>query len=262
MASIISDDICFHIKTRKGDIGRYVILPGDPARVPKIAAKLDNAQLIAQNREYTTYTGYLDGVKVSVCSTGIGGASAAIAVEELIMCGADTFIRVGTSGGMDLKVYGGDLVVATSAIRSEGTSYEYLPDHYPAAATYEVVKALKDAGDELSENEDGKRCHVGVVHSKDNFYGEIDPNTTGVAHKLSTAWDAYVKCGCLTSEMEAAAIFAVSQVRGVRAGAVFTALWNVERSKLGLPDNITESSERAIQCAVNAIRKLIAQDNI
>lgn len=260
MASIISEDIRFHLKTRAGDVGRYVILPGDPGRVPKIAAKLENAQLIAQNREYTTYTGYLDGVKVSVCSTGIGGASAAIAVEELIMCGADTFIRVGTSGGMDLKVSGGDLVVASAAIRSEGTSYEYLPDHYPAAATFEVVRALKDAGDELSTNEDGNRCHVGVVHSKDNFYGEIDPSTTGVAHKLSTAWDAYVKCGCLTSEMEAAAIFSVAQVRGVRAGAVLTALWNVERSNAGLPDKKCESSERAIQCAVNAIRKLIELD--
>ncbi len=262
MASIISDDIRFHLKIRTGDVGRYVILPGDPGRVPKIAAKLDDARLIAQNREYTVYTGSLDGVKVSVCSTGIGGASAAIAVEELIMSGSDTFIRVGTSGGMDLKVSGGDLVVASAAVRSEGTSYEYLPDHYPAAATFEVVRALKDAGDELSTNEDGNRCHVGVVHSKDNFYGEIDPKTTGVASKLSTAWDAYVKCGCLTSEMEAAAIFSVAQVRGVRAGAVLTALWNVERSNAGLPDKKCESSERAIQCAVNAIRKLIELDKV
>lgn len=119
MESIISEDIMFHLKTRKGDIGRYVILPGDPGRVPKIAAKLENAQLIASNREYTTYTGYLDGEKVSVCSTGIGGPSAAIAVEELIQCGADTLIRVGTSGGIDLRVVGGDLLIANAAIRSE-----------------------------------------------------------------------------------------------------------------------------------------------
>lgn len=261
MASIISEDIRFHLKTKTGDIGRYVILPGDPGRVAKIAEKLDNAVLIASNREYTTYTGYLDGVKVSVCSTGIGGPSAAIAVEELVMCGADTFIRVGTSGGMDLKVIGGDLVVASAATRSEGTSYEYLPDHYPAVADFDVVKALKEAGDELSTDEDGNRCHVGVVHSKDNFYGEIDPHTTAVGHKLSTAWDAYVKCGCLTSEMEAAALFAVASCRKVRAGAVLTALWNVERTKYKMPDKNCESSERAIQCAVNAIRKLIKQDN-
>lgn len=261
MASIISDDIRFHLKIRTGDIGRYVILPGDPGRVPKIAEKLDDARLVASNREYVIYTGYLDGEKVSVCSTGIGGPSTAIAVEELIMSGADTFIRVGTSGGMDLKVIGGDLVVASAAIRSEGTSYEYLPDHYPSVADFEVMRALKDAGDELSSDEDGNRCHVGVVHSKDNFYGEIDPNTTGVSHKLSNAWDMYVKCGCLTSEMEAAALFAVAQCRKVRAGAVLTALWNVERTKLKLPDKNCESSERAIQCAVEAIRKLIRSDS-
>ena len=261
MASIISEDIRFHLKTRNEDIGRYVILPGDPGRVPKIAAKLDDAKLIASNREYVTYTGYLDGVKVSVCSTGIGGPSAAIAVEELIMCGADTFIRVGTSGGINLKVVGGDLLVASAAIRSEGTSHEYIPDNYPAVADFDVTKALKEAGDELSTDEDGNRCHVGVVHSKDNFYGEIDPNDTAVPSKLNAAWEGYVKCGCLTSEMEAAAIYSVALCRGVRAGAVLTALWNVERTNAGLPDKNCESSERAIQCAVNAIRKLIKQDN-
>lgn len=261
MASIISEDIRFHLKTRNEDIGRYVILPGDPGRVPKIAAKLDDAKLIASNREYVTYTGYLDGVKVSVCSTGIGGPSAAIAVEELIMCGADTFIRVGTSGGINLKVVGGDLLVASAAIRSEGTSHEYIPDNYPAVADFDVTKALKEAGDELSTDEDGNRCHVGVVHSKDNFYGEIDPDDTAVPSKLNAAWEGYVKCGCLTSEMEAAAIYSVALCRGVRAGAVLTALWNVERTNAGLPDKNCESSERAIQCAVNAIRKLIKQDN-
>ncbi len=261
MASIISEDIRFHLKTRNEDIGRYVILPGDPGRVPKIAAKLDDAKLIASNREYVTYTGYLDGVKVSVCSTGIGGPSAAIAVEELIMCGADTFIRVGTSGGINLKVVGGDLLVASAAIRSEGTSHEYIPENYPAVADFDVIKALKEAGDELSTDEDGNRCHVGVVHSKDNFYGEIDPNNTAVSAKLNAAWEGYVKCGCLTSEMEAAAIYSVALCRGVRAGAVLTALWNVERTNAGLPDKNCESSERAIQCAINAIRKLIKQDN-
>ena len=241
-------------------MGRYVILPGDPGRVPLIAQHLENAVQIASNREYNVYTGYLDGVKVSVCSTGIGGPSAAIAVEELIMSGADTFIRVGTSGGIDLKVVGGDLLVASAAIRSEGTSHEYIPDDYPAVADFEVVGALKASGDELSTDEDGNRCHVGVVHSKDNFYGEIDPNNTAVAPKLNAAWEGYAKCGCLTSEMEAAAIFSVAILRHVRAGAVLTALWNVERTNAGLPDKNCESSERAIKCAVGAVRKLIARD--
>lgn len=260
MGSIISSDIRFHLKIRNGDVGRYVILPGDPGRVPLIAKYLDNAEQIACNREYNVYTGYLDGVKVSVCSTGIGGPSAAIAVEELIESGADTFIRVGTSGGINLKVVGGDLLIASAAVRSEGTSHEYISDGYPAVADFEVTRALKDAGDELSTDEDGNRCHVGVVHCKDNFYGEIDPNNTGVAAKLNAAWEGYVRCGCLTSEMESAAIFSVALLRGVRAGAVMTALWNVERTKAGLPDKNCDSTDRGIRCAVGAIRKLIAAE--
>lgn len=261
MGSIISSDIRFHLKIRNGDVGRYVILPGDPGRVPLIAEYLENAEQIACNREYNVYTGYLDGVKVSVCSTGIGGPSAAIAMEELIESGADTFIRVGTSGGINLKVVGGDLLVASAAVRSEGTSQEYIPDGYPAVADFEVTRALKDAGDELSTNEDGNRCHVGVVHCKDNFYGEIDPNNTAVASKLNAAWEGYIRCGCLTSEMESAAIFSVALLRGVRAGAVMTALWNVERTNAGLPDKNCDSTDRGIRCAVGAIRKLIAAEH-
>lgn len=260
MASIIKEGERFHLKIRNGDVGRYVILPGDPGRVPLIAEHLDNPVQVAQNREYNIYTGYLDSEKVSVCSTGIGGPSAAIAVEELIESGADTFIRVGTSGGMDLKVFGGDLVVAQAAVRSEGTSHEYIPEAYPAVADFDVTRALKEAGDELSSDKDGNRCHVGVVHCKDNFYGEIDPSSTAVPGKLSDGWDAYVKCGCLTSEMESAAIYAVCTVRHVRAGAVLTALWNVERTKAALPDFNCESSERAIRCAIGAIRRLIISD--
>lgn len=260
MAGIISDEIMFHLKTKQGDVGRYVILPGDPGRVPKIAGRLDNAQLIASNREYTVYTGFLDGEKVSVCSTGIGGPSAAIAVEELIKCGSDTFIRVGTSGGINLKVTGGDLLIANAAIRSEGTSHEYIPENYPAVADFDVTCALRDAAETLSTDEDGNRYFVGVVHSKDNFYGEIDPHSTAVGAKLSSAWEGYLKCGCLTSEMEAAAIFSVALLRGARAGAVLTALWNVERTNAGLPDKICNSSERAISCAVEAVRILIKSD--
>ncbi len=258
--ALIQDDIRFHLHIRTGDVGRYVILPGDPGRVPKIAALLDNAHPVAQNREYTTYTGELLGVPVSVVSTGIGGASTAIAVEELIMSGSDTFVRIGTSGGMDMKVFGGDLIVASGAIRSEGTSREYIPIEYPAVPDYDVMCALKQAGDTLSADEDGNRCHVGVVHCKDSFYGEIDPNGVPVSSTLAPAWDAYVRCGCLTSEMESAALFSVAIARHVRAGAVFTALWNVERTKAGLPDKVCESSERAIRCAVEAIKLLIERD--
>ena len=135
----------YHLQIRPGDVGRYVILPGDPKRSAKIAAHFDDAKLIADNREYVTYTGYLDGEKVSVCSTGIGGPSASIAMEELVKCGADTFLRVGTCGGIDLDVKGGDIVVATGAIRMEGTSKEYAPIEFPAVADIDIVNAMTKA---------------------------------------------------------------------------------------------------------------------
>ena len=230
--ALLTENEQFHLKIKNGDVGRYAILPGDPGRVPLIAKYLDNAEFVASNREYTTYTGYLLGEKVSVVSTGIGGPSAAIAVEELIRSGTDTFIRIGTSGGMDISVSGGDLVVAQASISSEGTSHEYIPENYPAVADFEVTAALKAAGDALSEDVDGKRCHVGVVHSKDSFYGEIEPLQMPVGDKLSGSW-VYVKRGCLISEMESAAIFSVALAILGYAGAVFTALWNVERSNAG-----------------------------
>lgn len=265
MATIMNDEVRFHLKIRSGDVGRYVILPGDPGRVPKIAALLDDAKQIAQNREYNIYTGTLNGEKVSVCSTGIGGPSAAIAVEELIDSGADTFIRIGTSGGIDLSVFGGDLIIAEAAIRAEGTSYEYLPQGYPSIADFEVTTALAQAAKELSTEEPGNRYHVGVVHSKDSFYGEVNPDGSAVGDNIKSRWDSYFKCGCLTSEMECAAIYAVGLVRSVfpkkiRCGGVLTALWNAERSKRDMPDNITDDSTRGIKCAVRAVELLIEQD--
>lgn len=260
MASIMDTERQFHIRTLSDEVGRYVILPGDPNRVPKIAKLLDNAHQVSNNREYNVYTGFLNGEKVTVCSTGIGGPSAAIAVEELIKCGADTFIRIGTSGGMDLEVCGGDLVIASAAVRGEGTSAEYLPLDYPAVANFDVINALKQAATKLSSNELGNKYHIGVVHSKDSFYGEVEPENSPVSDNIKSRWNSYLKCGCLTSEMECASIFAVGIARKVRCGGVMTALWNVERSKLGLPDNITDDSTRAIKCVINAIEILIEQD--
>ncbi len=258
--ALLQEDIQFHLKVTKEQVGKYVILPGDPGRVEKIARYLDSPEHIASNREYTTYTGTLLGEKVSVVSTGKGGPSAAIAVEELIRCGAHTFIRVGTSGGIDIKVVGGDLIIANGAIRGDGTSKEYIPADYPAVPDFEVLSALRDAAVELSSDELGNGYHIGVIQSKDSFYGEIEPEKMPIAEHLLNRWEAYVRCGCLTSEMEAATLFSVAIARHVRAGAVLTALWNVERSKAGLPDPVCESSERAIKCAVNAIKKLIESD--
>ncbi len=245
----------YHVRLRKGDVGRYVILPGDPKRCEKIAKHFDNASLVADSREYVTYTGYLDGEKVSVTSTGIGGASASIAMEELVRCGADTFIRVGTCGGMDMDVKGGDIVVATGAIRMEGTSREYAPIEYPAVADLQVTNALVEAAERL-----GYTYHAGVVQCKDAFYGQHEPETKPVSYELLNKWEAWLRMGCKASEMESAALFIVANYLRVRCGSTFLVVGNQERAKAGLENPIVHDTEAAIASAVEAIRIMIKKD--
>lgn len=245
----------YHIGVKVGEVGKYVLLPGDPKRCAKIAAHFDNPVLIADNREFVTYTGTLDGVRVSVTSTGIGGASASIAMEELVKCGADTFIRVGTCGGMDLDVKGGDVVVATGAIRMEGTSKEYAPIEYPAVADLEVTNALVKACKNL-----GVTYHAGVVQCKDAFYGQHNPESMPVSYELLQKWDAWLRMGCKASEMESAALFIVGQFLRVRVGSCFLAVANQEREKKGLPNEQVHDTELAIKTAVEAVRILIREE--
>ena len=160
----------YHIQVGEGDVGKYVILPGDPKRCAKIAKYFDDAKLVADSREYVTYTGYLDGVKVSVTSTGIGGPSASIAMEELVKAGADTFVRIGTCGGMQPEVMSGDVVIATGAIRMEGTTKEYAPIEFPAVADLSITNALVAAAKEKKVP-----YNTGVVQCKDSFYGQHNP---------------------------------------------------------------------------------------
>ena len=245
----------YHIQVGKGDVGRYVIMPGDPKRCAKIAKYLDNAVMVADSREYVTYTGYLDGVKVSVTSTGIGGPSASIAMEELVMSGADTFIRIGTCGGMQLDVKSGDLVIANGAIRMEGTSREYAPIEFPAVANIDVTNALIGAARTL-----GTDYHVGVVQCKDAFYGQHSPETKPVSYELLNKWEAWKRLGCLASEMESAALFIVASSLGVRAGSVFLVLANQEREKEGLSNPVVHDTDMAIRTAVEAIRRMIKEE--
>jgi uridine phosphorylase len=232
-----------------------VILCGDPGRCEKIADYFDSAEFVGSNREYTIYTGYLDGVKVSVCSTGIGGPSTAIAMEELIHCKADTFIRVGTSGGMAVDVMGGDVVIATGAIRMEGTTREYAPIEFPAVPDFQVVQALNVAADRFPV-----RKHVGVLQCKDSFYGQHEPDNMPVAAELNAKWDAWMQCGALASEMESAAIFIVGSVRRVRTGSIMLVLANQTRRAMGLDDPMDMDIDAAIRISVEAIRELIHQD--
>lgn len=242
----------YHLQIRPGDVGRYVILPGDPKRCERIAKHFDDAKLVADSREFVTYTGYLDGEKVSVTSTGIGGPSASIAMEELVQCGADTFIRVGTCGGIDLDVKGGDIVVATGAVRMEGTSREYAPIEFPAVADYHIVQKL-----EAAAKANGYPCHIGVVQCKDSFYGQHEPEKMPVSYELTQKWEAWKRLGCLASEMESAALFVVASYLHVKIGSIFLVVANQEWEKLHLENPVAHDTQAAIKSAVDAIRLMI-----
>ncbi len=242
----------YHIQLAPGEVGEYVILPGDPGRCESIARCFDSPELIARNREYTTYTGTIEGRKVSVTSTGIGGPSAAIALEELVRCGARTFVRVGTCGGIQLDVKGGDLVIATGAVRMEGTSREYAPIEYPAVPDYTVTAALIKAAEKL-----GCPHHVGVVQCKDSFYGQHAPEVMPVSWELENKWEAWKRMGCLASEMESAALFIAGSFHRVRVGSVFLVMANQERAKAGLENPVVHETDAAVRTGVEAIRLLI-----
>lgn len=245
------DGTQYHIGLKEGDAGKYVILPGDPKRCVKIAQYLDDAKLVADRREFVTYTGYLDGEKVSVTSTGIGGPSASIAMEELVKVGAEVFIRVGTCGGMSLDVQGGDIVIATGAIRMEGTSKEYAPIEFPAVADLDITNALVNAAKNL-----GYTYHTGIVQCKDSFYGQHNAENMPVSYELQNKWEAWKRLGCLASEMESAALFVVASYLKVKAGSVFLTVANQEREKQSLENPVEHDTEKAIKTAIEAIKIL------
>ncbi len=246
----------FHLKTLKGEIGGYCILPGDPARCELIAKHFDEPYHLSCNREFNIWNGTLLGEKVTACSTGIGGPSAAIAVEELVACGAHTLIRVGTCGGIALNICSGDVVVATGAVRQDGTSREYAPIEFPAVSDFNVLRALADSAKQLGYN-----YHTGIVQSKDSFYGQHSPLRMPTSSELTQKWEAWKRLGVLASEMEASTLFSVASALGVRAGAVFHVIWNQERALKGLDNEENEShnTEKAVITAINAIKMLIRE---
>lgn len=245
----------FHIGCASGEVGRYCILPGDPGRCEAIAAYFEDPVHVAQNREYNTYTGTLLGERVSVVSTGIGGPSAAIAMEELCAIGADTFIRVGTCGGIHIDVQSGDIVIATGAVRQEGTSREYAPLEFPAVSDYAVLTALVDAAKTMD-----KSFHTGVVQCKDSFYGQHSPERMPISYELNSKWEAWKRLGVLASEMESAALFTVAAALGVRCGSAFHVIWNQEREKAGLDQLETHDVDAAIRLGIEGLKLLIQRD--
>ena len=234
-----------HIHLKEGDVGEYVLMPGDPGRAEVIARHFDNPVHVATNREYVTYTGFLDGVKVSVTSTGIGCPSSAIAMEELVRVGAKTFIRVGTSGSIQPGTQSGELAIVTGAIRDEGTSLHYMPAEFPAVADYEVVQALRKAA-----TKKGLAHRVGISQSKDSFYGEVEPEHSGVTQRLLDRWKAWEIGGAICSEMEASTLFIVASMLRVRAGGIMVMHGEGELGSL----------EPLIETAVLAVRELIKGD--
>lgn len=246
----------FHIQCTAEDIGHYVFLPGDPDRVPWIASYLENAQKVAQSREFTTYTGTLDGTRISVTSTGIGGPSAAIAMEELVALGAHTFLRIGTCGGMQPELVPGALIIPTGAIRMEGTSQEYMPLAFPAVPDFGLTEHLVCAARAAAYD-----YHTGVVQCKDSFYGQHSPETMPVAPTLLQNWQAWKAAGTLASEMESAALFTVAAARHVRCATILQMLWNQERQTV-IRDKEHAASDmtHAIEVAVAAMRAVIREN--
>ncbi|ADG71058.1 nucleoside phosphorylase [Brachyspira murdochii] len=252
-----NENLVHHLKLKKGDVGRYIIMPGDPKRCAKIAKRFDNAKLIADYREYATYTGYINGVKVSAVSHGIGGPSTAIALEELIKIGADTFLRVGTCGGMNMKVIAGDVIIVNGAVKGGGTMDNYIPKEFPCVPNIDVLEAMIEGGRKIKT-----KSHVGVVQCKDAFYAQHAPGSMAVDKELLYKWDSYIKAGCLASEMESATLFAVGASKNVRTGAAMLVLHNQERIKNNINDPKDYTGEEAIDLIIESIKVLIEKDNI
>ena len=245
-----------HIGIGVGDVGRYVFLPGSPERTEKIARHFENPREIAYHREYRTWVGTLDGVPVAVTSTGIGGPSTAIAVEELYQCGADTMIRVGSCASTSPKVGIGDIVIPSGAIRMEGVGDHYLPTEFPAVPDFQLMKVLEEAA-----LEKGYRYDTGVTITKAGFYSQTAPQTKPIAQELMYRWDAYVKGGATNTSMECAPLFLIAGTLGIRSASVMVSATNCDDySERGRTVPMSELEERVIEVAIEAMRRIIRKD--
>lgn len=245
-----------HLGCTSDQIGKYVFLPGDPERSKLIASYFDEPEMVASKREFITYSGWLDGTKVSVTSTGIGGPSAAIAMEELVKLGAHTFIRVGTCGAIQEELEPGTLIIPTAAIRKEGTSREYLPLEFPAVANFPMADALRAAAVKLQHP-----YAMGVVETKDSYYGQHEPDRMPVREMLLESWQAWKRGGALASEMETATLFIVAAALQVRCASILLLYRNREREKAyGTLPVCSDTVPVAVETAIEAMRFVIKQD--
>jgi len=243
----------YHVGLAQGDVGQYVLYPGDPARTAVIAGFLDGAREVAFSREYRTFTGSVAGVPVSAVSSGMGGPSVAIGVEEMRELGVHTFLRVGTCGATQPGIKVGDLVIATGAVRTEGTGDGYVPKEFPAVADYEVVTALLEAAREA-----GARHHLGIIRAVDALYSDLVPDTMPDGPKLKAELEMWAKAGVVANDMESSTLFVVASVRRLRAGSLLLVVDEVGAGEIHHLD--PAYMERMLKVAVEAVRRLIERD--
>jgi len=249
----VSEPKKYHVGLAKGDVGEYVLVPGDPFRTPMVAKHLDGAREVAFSREYRTFTGSVDGVPVSTMSTGMGGPSVAIGVEELAELGVHTFVRVGTCGAAQPEIKMGDLVIAIGAVRSEGTPDGYVPKEYPAIASLDVTNALVEAATAA-----GVPYHVGVIRSVDALYSDLVPDRMPRPHHLHEELAMWSRAGILSNDMETSTLFVVSRLRKLRAGTINLCVDELGAGEIHHLD--PSYMDRMLGVAVDAIRRLIAKD--
>jgi uridine phosphorylase len=243
----------YHVGLAKGEVGNYVLVPGDPGRTPLIAKHLENAREVAFSREYRTFTGSLGGVPVSTISSGMGGPSVAVMIEELSELGVHTFLRVGTCGGAQPEIKMGDVVIAIGSVRSEGTPNGYVPAEYPAVASLDVVNALVAAAEAS-----GVPHHVGIIRSVDALYSDLVPDSMPRPH-LRDELEMWSRAGVLSNDMETSTLFVVSRLRKLRAGTINLCVDEVGAGEIHHLD--PSYMDRMLAVAVDAIRRLIARDS-
>jgi uridine phosphorylase len=243
----------YHVGLGPGDVGKYVLVPGDPGRTPMIAKFLDNAKEIAFSREYRTFTGSIDGVPVSAISSGMGGPSVAIAVEELGELGVHTFLRVGTCGASQPEIKMGDLVIAIGSVRSEGTPNGYVPLEYPAVASLDVVNALVEAA-----KAEGVRHHIGIIRSVDALYSDLVPDRMPRPARIREELELWSRAGVLSNDMESSTLFVVSRLRKLRAGTINLCVDELGAGEIHHLD--PSYMDRMLKVAVDALRRLIKKD--
>ena len=248
----VKDAKKYHIGLGPGDVGNYVLVPGDPFRTPLVARFLDGAREVAFSREYRTFTGSVDGVTVSTMSTGMGGPSVAIGIEELHELGVHTLLRVGTCGAAQPEIKMGDLVISLAAVRSEGTPTGYVPLEYPAVASLDVVEALIEAAAAA-----GAKYHVGVTRSVDALYSDLMPDVMPRPH-VREELEMWARAGILSNDMEASTLFVVSRLRKMRAGCVNLCVDELGAGEIHHVD--PSYMDRMLKISVDAIRRLIKRD--